>query len=261
MANKINYGFQLPVITPDQWTLGAGQFGGVPLRENGQWDDFLPVYEPQAEKYETYGCTVWGGQNQIETLFKYIWGIEPNYAERFNYILVGIRPPGTDPHKAYESFRNDGLIEHLLLPVPNTYNEFLMPDPMEKGFLVEGQKWLRQYEFKHDWVLQGKYNENILKEALKFCPVAISVSAWFGNEPYEDKGIENNHWCLLYGWTDKGWKVFDSYDHSKKIVSFKHNIRFAKRISLRLRPPEVTLFPWTTRILRLLILFFKSIWK
>ena len=42
-----NYGLDITkiVITPDHYTLGGGQLVGKILREDGQWDEFLPEYE------------------------------------------------------------------------------------------------------------------------------------------------------------------------------------------------------------------------
>lgn len=244
MINRYkNYGFEVPQIAPEEYTFGGGQFVGEILRPDGQWDDFLPIYEPQAEKYETSGCTVWGGQNQIETLHKYLFGVEPNYSERFNYILAEVTLSGKSPHVTYETFRNSGLINHELLSVPETYEEFITPKPMIRDFLNEGKKWLNQYEFKHDWVLTGTEDEEarikILKEMLKYCPLGISVTAWYEQGGiYIDNSMPNTHWCVLYGYDEekKLWKVFDSYDHSTKLLPFDHKISFAKRISLKKNP-------------------------
>lgn len=266
MNNK-QYGFKRPLITPDQHIFGA-DFGWNVQKQDGQYDDFLPLYEPQAEIYETFGCTGWGTENALEILHKLLFGIEPNYSERFIYILAGINLEGGDPHIVAETIRKQGLINQELLPITETYEKFCQPKPMEEKYLTEGKKWLDNYNFRHDWVLQGKETKENrmleIKEALKFSPLGVSVSAWQEKDGvYFDGGLPNNHWCVCYGWTDKGWKIFDSYDHSKKIYSFDAEISFAKRYKLE----KKTFLPekkgnWLTDLIISFFNFFKALcWK
>ena len=74
-----------------------------------------------------------------------------------------------------------------------------------------------------------------IKECLRYSPLGVSVTAWVYDDETEtfiDNGIPNTHWCVLYGWNDKGWKIFDSYNQSKKILSYDHNIQMCKRYLL-----------------------------
>ena len=232
-----NYGYVRPEFKEDNYVFGGlGELKGEILQPDGQWDNFLPTYEPQFnEFFDSNGCTVWGSQNCIETLLKRLTSQDQNFSERFTYILAGIRPPGADPHSVLEIMRSNGLIANDLLPMTSSFEEFLQPDPMTVNLLVEGHRF--PYEIKHDWVWVGKQNRNErtkkLRDALKYSPVGISATAWYEqNGVYVDKGRPNTHWCVCYGWTDRGWKVFDSYDQSKKIVSYDHNIECAKRFVL-----------------------------
>lgn len=222
----MNYGFQKPEILPDQWILG----GQETLQPDGQWDAYLPIYEPQFENgYDTYGCTVWGTQNAIEIFLKKTTGIEYNFSERFNYILAGVRPPGADPHHVMESVRRYGLIPNQSLPMAPTFEEFLKPDPMDDKLLAIGRHWKRKNTFTHSWVRGAEE----MKKALQSSPLCVSVSAWYRDgDVYVDNGKPNNHWCVCFGWNDKGWKIFDSYDHSVKIYSFDSLISFCKSISV-----------------------------
>lgn len=230
-----NYGFKLPELKPDHYVLGGqGSLPKIVLREDGQWDDFLPKYEPQFnEHFDSNGCTVWGTQNALEMLLKRLTGQEFNFSERFNYNLARIRPPGADPHRVIESMRANGLIDNDLLPMTDSFEEFVQPDPMTASLLVAGQRF--PYELKHDWVWLGKQTKQkrikLLQEALKYSPIPVSVTAWHErNGIYVDNGEGNNHWCVCYGWNDRGWKIFDSYDQSQKIASFDHDIFCAKRL-------------------------------
>lgn len=248
--SKKEYGFVRPQIGISDHIFGAVELGAV-LKPDGQWDDFLPTYEPQAEKYETYGCTVWGTQNALEILHKFLFKNEINADERYNYNCIAIEPPGSDPHKAAQSIKNEGLTFGLL-PVTETYEEFCTPRPMEVKYEVQGAKFTEQYSFRHQWVLQGKESKETriawMKDALRYSPLGVSVSAWYEKDGvYVDNGQPNNHWCVCYGWIDKDWKIFDSYDHSIKVYSFDSKITFAKRYSLE----KITKrYNWFVRLLQ-----------
>lgn len=237
----MKYGFVKPEIAPDQYILGAvGALPDTILQPDGQWDSYLPIYEPQFENFETWGCTCWGTLNAIEILLKRIEGVEYNYAERFPYNIVGIREPGSDPHTVCEVTRKNGLVPNNVLPMTSTYEEFTQPDPMTDKYLSIGRHWLSKYDFKHSWVFKGDVSKqektNRMMRELTLSALCVSVTAWNKNgDNYVDNGLPNNHWCVCYGWTGQGWKIFDSYDHSTKIYSFDSEISFCKRFSITKR--------------------------
>lgn len=239
------YGFNpdLVKIKPEDYVFGSA-LPYIIIKEDGQYDDFLPVYEPQADKYETSGCTVWGGQNQIETYFKKVFGFEPNYAEIFNYVLVGIRPPGANPQDAYQSFKNDGLVDNELLPIPDTYEKFIDTKQITEELKAKGKEWLERYDFKHEWLINPTKEQIV--NALPCSPIAIAVTAWIEeDELYIDNGRPNTHWCLCYGYIkdERGirLKIFDSYDHSKKLLHPDHKTSVAKRILIKKKKLNRTL--------------------
>ena len=235
-----NYGFQPPKITETHYTEGDGRLlGAVDINLLGNWEKCLPVYEPQSEKFETFGCTVWGLQNQVECLHKYIYGEEPNYDERYNYNLANINPPGQDPQITYETGRKYGFTQSLL-PMTDTLAEFKTPRPMTDVYKVVGKGWTTRYFFDHDWVLTGTPNPEKLRTNLRKCPLGVSVTAWsLKDGVYVDEGQPNTHWCLLYKMDENYYYVFDSYDHSKKILPLSHRICYAKRIVLYKKDPNV----------------------
>jgi hypothetical protein len=244
------YGYVSPVITPDNYLFGAGKLEQTILEPTGQWDNSLPVYEPQYNKYfDSFGCTVWGTLNATEIILKRLTGVEANFSERFTYILAKVVPPGSNPHHISETIRTYGLIDEVLLPMTpeQDFLAFLRPNPMTKEYLDKGLEF--RYEVKHEWlwgsnnISQAEKNK-IIKENLKYTPVAISVTAWFeANGVFVDNGLPNTHWCVCYGYTNKGWKVFDSYNQSHKIVSFNHKIEVAKgyRLMASTRLPQISL--------------------
>lgn len=232
----MKYGFIEDILDATAYLLGTFKVPYIPYQEDGNWEKYLPKYEPQAENFETNGCTVWGTQNQIEILHKRLYDIEPNYAERFTYLLTPVNPDqGVDPHRVYECIRRYGLISYDLLPVPDTREAFLKND-ITKSLLERGQYWLSKNDFKYEWLWRSRPDnwKEILKDALKTSPIGVSVTAWRQeNGLYVSDNGGNNHWCVLFKIDSKGvMHVFDSYDHSIKKLHPEHNIRRASRIWL-----------------------------
>ena len=241
-----DYGFIEDLQELGAYIFGDGNVPFIEYNPTGNWEKYLPKYEAQADKFETKGCTVWGAENQIETMYRFLYDIEPNYSERFVYNLVPIDPQkGVDPQKTYECIRNNGLIDNALMPMTDTLEEFVSMDDFTGSILAKGQNWLVNHEFLHEWLWKGTRPDNyieLLKEALKSSPIGVSVSAWNrqGDVYVSDKGSVNNHFCLLYKIDDEGYPwVFDSYDHSKKKLAKDHNIRRAKRIYISNKKEKV----------------------
>lgn len=231
----INYGFQTPELKIEDHIFGGGYGDAVVINPSGQWDSAKPLYEAQADNFETQGCTVWGTENALEFLHKFKFGTEKNYEELPPYIGAGLRPEsGGDPNKVAQWIHENGLIEEPAYQFPTTLEELksLLGKPVRSDIIAECKKW--PYEFRHQWVLQGvsdkRQRMDAIKGALQYGVLGVSVTAWFKNEEgvYIDNGMRNTHWCVCYGWTDKGWKIFDSYDQSEKIYSFDSVISFAK---------------------------------
>lgn len=238
------------VIKPEAWKFGSN-IPLTPINRTGQYDESLPIYEPQAEKYETWGCTVWGSQNQTEITIKVIFGFEPNYYEGYNYNLAAIMPPGSNPDDVYESIRKYGLIKQR--PMPDTYEEFCKPRPVTQEMIDEGKKWLEEYDFYHEWIIPSNpaKMKELIVAVLPYSVVGLSVTAWFKDKDglYVDNGQPNTHWCVCYGYRydEQGriiLKIFDSYDHSKKELHPDHNVMFAKRIHIAKKTQQTKLTWW-----------------
>lgn len=256
-----NFGLITSLIKDfDAYVFGSSSIPTIEINESGNWEPYLPKYEAQKDKFESYGCTLWGLHNQIETQYKFLYGKEPNYDEWFNYPLIPIRLNGQDPHVTYESVRSRGLIDAGTVDVPDTRLEALDTKNITGTMYAKGQNWLMKHEFLHEWLWSTKPENylQVLKKALKTCPIAVSVSAWnLQNGVYVSTGDVNNHFCLLYKFDEQGYPwVFDTYDHSRKKLSIDHNIRRAKRIWIHRRDisgmkKEISLF---TRILNALLM-------
>lgn len=240
-----NYGLIQDIIRDvHEYVLGQSQVPYVPFNEKGDWEAFLPKYENQTTRLgeETSGCTVHGSQNQIETLASFLFKEQANYSERFTYNLVPIDPGrGADPQKTHETIRKYGLVDERDLPMTDTIEEYTDKSDITGSLLAKGQHWLTQYNYRHEWVWSPtKRPDNyieLLKDALRTSPLAVSVTAWREeNGVYVSDNGGNNHYCLLYKFDDQGYPwVFDTYDHSRKKLAKDHNIRRAKRIWLQKR--------------------------
>lgn len=243
---------------PRAYVLGGGSLPEVVLKEDGQWDLWLPTAESQDINFETYACTVYGSLNAVEMLIKRITNFEQNFSDRFNFILAGIKPPGADPHDTLESIRERGVIDEELLPRTKTLAEYKKPNPMTPDLLEKGMEF--PYEIKHEYLWRGNPTKleklNLIKNALRFSPVCVSVTAWHEkNGVFVDNGKPNNHWTLVFGYTSRGLKVFDSYDKHVKILSFDHNIQVAKRFHLEKnnRLPQISLIGKLIKVISELI--------
>lgn len=242
MRKQINYGFIAPVIEKDHFVLGgAASLMTVILQPDGQWDEYMPDYEPQyGEGWDTDGCTIWGTENALEFLFSRAFSLKKNFSERAVYIGTHTRPPGNDPHVVIEWIRGNGLVDNNRLPMTSGFEEFITPDPLTKPLLAEMGVFKSRYSVGHEWVFTGDHAKddkiNRMLEALQYSPLGVSVTAWFEGEDgiYRDEGRPNCHWCVCFGYDaeKRAWKIFDSYDQSVKLYSWDSEISFCKRYSL-----------------------------
>lgn len=228
-----NFGFINRIIEEVDYLFGNTNITRTVLQPNGQWFDYLPEYECQNIKFETTGCSLFSATNCVEILLKRQFGISENYSERYLYNLIPIRPPGGDPHIVAESIRKFGLIKQEILPMVDTFEEYITPTPMTQEFINLGKNWLKSHWFKHEYLWKNEPNlkkrNKILKNALQYSPVIVSVTAWIAeNDVYRDYGQPNNHLCVCIGYEDDNFIVFDSYDHSIKKLDILHHIEVAK---------------------------------
>lgn len=246
------------VIEPNHYILGSSALPQTVLQPDGNWLPYMPAFEPQSnDSYDTDGCTVRGTLNSLESLMKRVFaGLSPDYAERYTYILSGVRPPGGDPHKVAEIIRAKGVVDNSLLPMTPTFDAYILPDPMTNDLLLKGTEWLRDKSFGHEWVFTNNPDKiarvALLKQALQYSPVCISVTAWYQDDDglYIDNGQPNCHWveCVNLELQPNGEYcpiIFDSYANSDNSTSIKklhpdHHIEFSKRYSLISVTPTVT---------------------
>lgn len=253
----MNYGYVDGVIQKVKDSLGTKkQLPFIYYKENGSWREDLPKYENQTTKTdeETWGCTVWGWENAFEIFEQGVYRVEPNYSERFTYNLVPVIPgKGAHPTATLGTILDRGLVSEQDMPMTRTLSEFTDKSDLTGSLLAKGQNWLVKNELLAEelWDNSNPFKQRpanyieVLKENLKRAPVPVSVSAWreVDGVYVSDKGGVNNHFCVCFEVIDfNGYKdcpvIFDSYDHSIKVLHPDHNIRraYAFWINKRTRP-------------------------
>lgn len=238
---KKNYGFQSPIISPDDYVLGSGKLGNRKkiLNPDRDWMPYLPLGEYQSRIIETFSCTQFATLNAIETLERRLWQINSNHAERPVAIGSENGPSGNDPHKVAEWIRKNGLNDEKELPFDDSImslEQYMSPNPLTKELMENAKKWLKTRSFLHEYVFTGgsiQSKQEKLLEALLYSPVGVSVDAWQknGNVYTKTPGSQDNHWTLLVsGEKGKPWHVFDSYydDDFIKELDWNYDFGIAK---------------------------------
>ena len=252
-----NHGFIPPKeIKPEEYIFGGSELGsGLPaliVREDGQWLDFLPKSEVQRKNnVESMNCTSYGTLNCFEIYLKAVYGEDNDFSERYSGVVTGTTRNGNSPHNVIEKIRKDyGCIAEILLPFDKTitsWNKYYSPKPMTQKYIDLGKKWLQNYDVKHEWVFFSytKDKHARLKQALKYSPIGISVTAWkYRNGKYwKRKGETDNHWCCCVGYKEGDyWIIYDSYSKDIKHLEWDYDFQYAKRYYLKkLKQTNMTL--------------------
>ncbi len=255
-----DYGYIAPVRKEQDYIFGASRLPITPINISGDWIKNAPKYEPQIlpSGEDENGCTIWGTQNGIETYLNYITKKDFNFSERLNYISAHVRPPGANPFEIGENIRHIGLVDQDVLPMTNTFNEFIQPDPIPETILQRAKLFLDKFEFNHEHIFtdytttEGK--RVLLERALKCSPVGISLCAWFQDDDglyYRPEGMPDSHWCLLLKIGDDYDVVLDSYDQGIKYIRKDMNYGMAIRYYLKEKLPvvEVPKTSWFNRFI------------
>jgi hypothetical protein len=202
---------------PEHWVMGAATgITGQPLLPTANWTPFLPKGEVQKNDYvETYDCTGFGYTNRIEILWKKVFGTERNFSDRGVGIVAGTKPPGNSPQVVAEAVRKSGLLDEADLPFDDsirTVEQFYSPSPLPTDLLKKALSFLTTVVPLHDWVPTDLVS---LKEALKFSPLMVTVTAWYRDDRglyYFPDGMPNNHdTTLIHIEEDGTFVIFDSY--------------------------------------------------
>lgn len=247
----MRYGYQKPITQKTDYFLGA--LSKEVLVQDGDWFPFIPLYEPQyGNGFDTDGCTIWGTENALETLLKRVTGKDYNFSERHVYIGTNTRPPGNDPFTIGEYIRRNGMVNETVLPMTNSFDEFIQPDPLTKDIVDEAKKLLDEYEIKQEFVCNGNQltleeKKKLITYSLKLSPLGVSLFAWQMDENglyYRPDGAPDCHWCVLIGEDDTRYVVFDSYNQSIKYVRKDMNFSTVIRYCIKKKSAIIKLNIW-----------------
>jgi hypothetical protein len=249
-----NYGLILEEPKQEDYIFGVSPIQGEVLCPNRDWADWLPSKEYQRRNnVETCNCTGFAFLNTIEIFINRITDKLENFSDRFTGISAGTRPPGNSPHTVGEAIRKTGLVNESLLPFNDsidTIEKYYSPDPLAENLKQKGQEWLKQFDFKHEYLWTGnpfiEEKQKIILDALMYSPVAISVMAWKkeGDKYIKPAGSQDNHFvCLFKADEGKSWFVFDTYPESEgdfiKELDWNYDFQQAKRIWLKKKDPTI----------------------
>ena len=228
------YGLQFDEIQKkDYHQQGRFQLAGAPLVLDGQWDDFIPDTELQAQYVETSACATFGTLNAVETLERRIFGEAKNWSDRFLAQRAGTTPLGNSPHKVAETLRKGGDVFESDWPTAgqDSWEKFYQNPPYE--LVVDAQtKFRGQYDFGHSWV---STDPTSMKLALQHSPLGVDVQAWGTKDSdgrYRREGA-SNHWVMCYGYNPgRYWKILDTYDNSRKKLRWDYGFSMVKQYTL-----------------------------
>lgn len=250
--------FVYPEIKDTDYRFGSFQLIGTPLREDGDWRDYLPPEEDQNVRgVESSACYIEGQQHAVATLEEEVFGEKDNnYSARFNALLSNGTPNGGDPLKGAYSMHKDGLVKQQSMPWDGvtSWDDFhSWKGVNEKDLINEGKTYLTKKTINYDIVferwesVENKYTK--LKQALKYSPVPVSVDAWYEeNGEYVKLNKQDNHLVLAVYVDDKNRiYVRDTYSPYLKILKANYNCDFAMRWSVQKKSPteqKASLISW-----------------
>lgn len=252
---KENHGFIPSKIDPQKhWIMGGSKtkMRGAILNPTGDWTPYIPDGEPQSNgSFDAEDCTTMGTENSLETLLGFL-GYKVNYSKRANAIAAGTTPAGNDPQTVAETIRTVlGNVNESDLPFTTaitTWLEYYSPKPLTSALMKLGQVFWSQWDFNHQWVLDGseatpEVQAAKLIAALQMSPVGLGVFAWeMGQNGYyiRPAGAGDCHWVSLVSYKQgMYWEIFDSYDGYLKQLDWNFGFTSAKQYSVV--PHQVTL--------------------
>ncbi len=250
---KIKSNFVYPTFKDTDFHFGSGELKGVPLREDGDWRDYVPQGEEQKRNgVESSACFVEAQLHAISTIQEEQYGIvDQDFSDRFTLIYSNGSPYGGSPLDSAAAVRNKGVIPESMLPFSGdivSWDEFnSFKGGNEKACITAGKLWLKRWSpyndivFRREETIENKYRK--LREALKYSPVPMSVAAWYRNADglyYKPDGAEDNHMVVCIYVDSEGCPyILDTYGpiFIKKLTPY-FDSEFAMRWVV-LKKPEI----------------------
>lgn len=201
-----------------------------PLVIWGNWDEYLPEFEPQSVLFDTMSCVSFSALNCLEALYKRKYRIEENFSDRFIAKMSGTTVMGNYMETVAETIRKVGLVEEAVYPWGgNNWVEYMQDVP--EDVVQRATASLGSYKVNWEWVLESDVES--LKNALTYSPLQVTVYAWGKKKGdiYQKTSTTPNHAVMLYGYEDGiYWKIYDHYLNEFKKVTwdffFGHRLRY-----------------------------------
>lgn len=258
-VTPIPQNFIYPSIKEEDFIFGSGQLVGTPLREDGDWRDYLPPEEDQNIRgIESSACYIEASQHAIATIEEEQLGeVDNNYSARFNALLSDGTTVGGDPLKGGDSMRHDGLVPDSLMPFGDdiySWDDFHSWKGVRESVVrAKGQEYLGKKILGYDIVC--KKNEPVatkyikLKQALQYSPCPVSVTAWYEKNGiyYKPEGMSDNHLTeLVYIDENNHPYVRDTYAPYLKKLEANFNFDFAMRwaVEKKIIPTKPKFWLW-----------------
>jgi hypothetical protein len=222
-----NFGIRIRKPSVEDYRFGA--LNETVVNPSGNWKKYLPVNEHQNLGLETMACVSFSALNCLEILYKFQYGSEVNFSDRFTAKMSGTTKRGNWLTSVGESIRHDGLVLEKDYPsVWTSWNDFYKEVPNEILYKVI------KHQVNYEWIIPT--NADSLFHALKVAPIQVVVHAWENpvNGIYQKTHKALNHAVTLvnavYG---EYWEVFDSYDKFIKKLSWDYIINHGFRYSIK----------------------------
>lgn len=225
----MNYGL---IITPPKETdyiFGDNRLGDSHINQSGQWDGWLPDYEPQSrpEAFDSYACVSFATLNCIEIMERMLFGATTNWSDRFLAKMSDTDiTRGNSPANVADTLKKLGCVpekDHLFSPEINSFESFY--STINDNLKTLALAFKAEYSFGYSHVPS---NAKDIKRALSYSPVLFTVSAWYKDENglyYRPQSETDGHAVTCYGYEEgKYWKILDSYADNEG--TFLKNVRW-----------------------------------
>jgi hypothetical protein len=228
-----NQGFIWNKLAPEDWLLGDLPEEHPVLCKDGNWTKWLVEKEYQSSKYlRTSACVSYSKLNQIEMLFKRLYGIEINFSDRFTAKQSGTKQGyGNTGKKVADSVRKDGLILEEYYgwdkDKVRTGDEYYKTIP--ESLQVRAKGILNNFNFNYWYVWERKEEDQrvSLMRALRYCPVQVFIKAYgpLRKGVYQRISGGSNHAVLLFNYKEgEWWEIYDHYDAVVKRLAWNYRI-------------------------------------
>jgi len=199
---------------PEPHTNGLGNIEFEVLREDGQWLDYLPVYEYQNLSFDKMACVTFSFLNILEIISIRRYTHQFDWSDRFTAKMSGTTFNGNYFYKVFSSALNDGLVSDLfwnsLIGNASWSEWYQEPSQLAKELAEQNKKEL---DIGMEWVSEPLHPEKIM-EALKYSPLWISLFAYgiLKDGIYQKTDKMPNHAVTLIGYKEgEYWLIFDHY--------------------------------------------------